>query len=60
MARITLNPDDRTRFEKVRGIKKPKARIPKYGTSKPTKISADKRTVKAVILTRIDAVRATK
>ena len=44
MARMKLNPDERTRWEKVMGVKKTKARIPKYGTSKPTKISQDRRT----------------
>ena len=44
MARMTLNPDKRTRFEKLMRVKKPKARIPKYGISKPAKISQDRRT----------------
>ena len=44
MARMTLNPDERTRFEKLMRVKKPKARIPKSGPKGPTKISADKRT----------------
>ena len=44
MANLKLNPDDRTKFEKLMGVKKPKARIPKYGPKGPTKISADKRT----------------
>ena len=44
MARMKLNPDKRTRWEKMMGVEKPKARIPKYGISKPAKISQDRRT----------------
>ena len=44
MARMKLNPDERTRFEKLMRVKKPKARIPKSGPKGPAKISADKRT----------------
>ena len=41
---MTLIPDDRTRWEKIMGVKKEKIRIPKSGPKGPTKISADKRT----------------